>query len=179
MGIACNAQNTEPNLDFTKINASSNTSTFEAMANKANVDVEPYFIDIKVVKTELGRDALELYVVLNGGSFFVSPMSNDRFRGRFKVDLEENDALALDSNFIEIPQSVKEYDPHPFVKGFVYWVTKNTRYQYNLITKNSDDFEVSGNVGFTIEPKCTYERIKFTITRKNGVYSVEYKKTGC
>lgn len=181
LSTACTSQNKEtaPKQKNVEIIVQP-TSIFETLASKANTDVEPsYDITIETIKTELGRDALLIEMNLKGGSFYVSPNAKRNYTGKFKVSLMENNVLALDSNFTETPLSVEEIDHHPFTNGKVNWVSVNTSYRYLLLPKSKQDFEAKGLVTFTIEPKCTFERIGFTISRKNGKYSVESKKDNC
>lgn len=74
---------------------------------------------------------------------------------------------------IETPPSVEEYDPHPFVNGYVNWVRENTSYQQQIKRLSDGTFVVKGFVQFTIEPRCTLEKIPFFIKYNQSDMRVE------
>lgn len=112
---------------------------------------------------------------LGEGNQFLSPYTSDKFTGRFKISIEDNVYLIMDSTFIEMPQSVEELDMHPFIRGLVNRVRVNTTYQHAVKVISKDDFEVSGLVSFTIEPGCTFEEIEFIISQKSGKIQIKKK----
>lgn len=143
----------------------------------AQCNTMPYTIHFDIVEKVPGQIVLVVDMKLADGSHFVSPYSSDRFSGRFRLSLDENAPLVLAGQFTETPRTVEIFDPHPFVNGLVNWVHKDTRYEYPMQQNTSGDVEVSGVVGFTIEPRCTYEQIPFVIQRKEGELTVN--KGGC
>ncbi|HCY80824.1 MAG TPA: hypothetical protein DHV22_04055, partial [Xanthomarina gelatinilytica] len=94
------------------------------------------------------------------------------FKGKFSMTIEDSSKLNMTDDIIEIPRSVEEMDTHPFVDGKVNWVRENTLYKQNLNILTKDDFEVTGFIRFTIEPRCTYEEIPFKVTQSSGVLQV-------
>ncbi len=160
-------------VGYTIDNYPSNISNEIAINDESKITNEPYDIKLQIDKTGNNEYRLVVTMELNSGSFFVSPYSSDRFSGRFNISIEDNGKLELDSKFIETPRSVEEYDPHPFVNGLVNWVSVNTTYKHQLHVMSQNDFEVIGLVSFTIEPRCTFEKVPFIITYKSGELKIK------
>lgn len=137
----------------------------------------PYEIKLQIDK--LNKDAYNLVVnmLLEKGAYYVSPHAKRDFKGKFKIFIAPNDKLFVDSFLIETPQSVEEYDSHPFVNGLVNWVRISTTYKQQLNVMSEDDFNVSGFIQFTIEPRCTLEKIPFIIVHNKG--ELKIKLDGC
>ena len=111
-------------------------------------------------------------IQLEQGAHFVSPNSKRDFKGKLKINLPENNTIIIDKTLIESPKSTEEYDAHPFIAGFVNWVKVTTRYEQKITLNSKQDFELSGEVEFVIEPDCTLEKVPFTITQQNGNLAV-------
>ncbi len=137
---------------------------------------EPY--EIKLEISPLGNNLfdLEINMLLNNGSYYVSPNSKGDFTGMFTLHIEENEELELISNLVETPASIEEFDPHPFVNGYVNWVRENTTYHQKLQPKTKDKIILKGYVQFTIEPRCTLEKIPFIIKYYKGEMRIEIDK---
>ena len=166
LSTACTSQSKESIPVQKTVDAiESPMDSFRKLAEKSNPDVEQYNLVFETEKTELGRDVLLIKMNLNGGSFYVSPKDSGGSKGKFKVELYDNNAMVLDSNVTETPRYVESDE-------MVTWVTDDVSYRYFLLPTNDKDFEVKGLVSFTIEPTCTFEKIEFTISRKSGQYSV-------
>jgi len=134
---------------------------------------EPY--ELKMKMNALGNNdfELELDMLLFDGAHFVSPNAKRAFKGKFTVHLDDNDHLTPVSELIETPRSVEEYDPHPFVSGKVNWVREDTKYILKLKRKKQEYFSVKGFIQFTIEPRCTMEKIPIIIKNVKGKMRVE------
>ncbi|WP_417856945.1 hypothetical protein [Xanthomarina gelatinilytica] len=132
----------------------------------------PYHLDLKMETTEAGTKQLSLFITLKDNAYFVSPHAKKDFKGKFSMTIEDSSKLSMTDDIIEIPRSVEEMDTHPFVDGKVNWVRENTLYKQNLNILTKDDFEVTGFIRFTIEPRCTYEEIPFKVTQSSGVLQV-------
>lgn len=170
LSTACTSQNKDPKPVQKKTDAvESSMDSFRKLAEKSNPDVEQYNLVFETEKTELGRDVLLIKMNLNGGSFYVSPKDSGGSKGKFKVELYDNNVMALDSNVTETPRYVESNE-------MVTWVTDDVSYRYFLLPNTDQDFDVNGLVSFTIEPTCTFEEIEFTISRKSGQYSVVKNK---
>ncbi len=62
---------------------------------------------------------------------------------------------------------------HPFTNGTVNWVRVNTNYKQQLEVATQVDFQVFGYIQFTIEPRCSLEKIPFIIKKENGKLKFE------
>lgn len=134
---------------------------------------EPYELQMKMNALENDVFELELDLLLFDGAHFVSPNAKRAFKGKFTVHLDDSDHLVPISELIETPRSVEEYDPHPFVNGKVNWVREDTKYQLKLERKTQKYFSVKGFIQFTIEPRCTLEKIPIIIKNVKGKMRVE------
>lgn len=169
---ACTSEKKQANLEYNNISYNPTPEIKSA----PTVLLEPYTIAFKIEETDSKEFNLLVSMGLYGGSHFVSPYSSDRFSGRFNISINENDHLDLDDVFKEIPRSEEEYDSHPFVDGLVNWVSVNTNYNHRLHIKTQEDFEVKGMVSFTIEPRCTFEKIPFILRYEDGEMRVVLSK---
>jgi len=157
---------------------------YAAISRESNSDIttrdqfvgeRQYDINFQIERETAAQHSLWIVMKLYHNSHYVSPHAKRDFSGKFQVSLDDNPYVALDSNFLETPRSIEEYDPHPFVNGTVNWVRENTRYKYPLHLLSSEDFEVNGMVRFVIEPNCTMEEIRFVIYQEDGILKVENK----
>lgn len=135
--------------------------------------IEPYELKVQMNKVENDIYDLTVLINLNNDAHFVSPNSKRDFKGKFTLVIDENKTIALMSDLIESPLSVEEIDPHPFVNGTINWVRTNTNYRQQLKRKVTTDFIVKGLIQFTIEPRCTLEKIPIIITYKSGKMTVQ------
>lgn len=133
----------------------------------------PYDVNFRVEQTSNGQFKLITEMKLHGGSFFVSPLTDTGFKGKFRVEVAPNHDLAIGDELIETPQSETVIDPHRFVNGPVNWVTKDTKYEQQLKLNASQDFMIGGKLIFVIEPKCTLEEVPLMFKYKDGKLTVE------
>jgi hypothetical protein len=135
---------------------------------------EPYDheYDLKLSVEDSGNNQYRLVSVIDfhNGAFTASPLSNNDFKGLFKIVFTENDKFTLDDSFQEIPRSVEKIDQFG---NLVNWVSERTTYKRTLTIKPQEDFKVSGLVSFTIEPTCTFEEIPFDIFYENGKLRIQ------
>ncbi|MGS2726229.1 hypothetical protein ACU8DI_06430 [Psychroserpens sp. BH13MA-6] len=142
-------------------------------ANLPMFTTELYEASLFVDTQADGTYALVIDMVLKNDAYFVSPNAKRDFSGKFSVLWEGDKSIKLLNPLDEYPLSVEENDPHPFVGGDVNWVRQNTTYTQHFQALDTGDFEVIGHIQFTIEPKCTLEKLPFIIKRKNGKIRVE------
>lgn len=142
-----------------------------------SVTAAPYDIELHLGKNDKGESILIASVVLGEMSYFISPYSSHKATGSFKVILPENTHISMDSHYVEIPQSMASDDPYS--EGKTHFVHENTIYLKDLIIMDKNDFEVQGQIQFVIEPKCTLEKIDFTLIQKDHALSIETTKEGC
>lgn len=168
--ISCNTDNSEPN---TKNDIAFNTQPLSV--EKTFPIEEPYTIKFLLETTENNETYLIIDMELRNDSHYVSPNAKRDFLGKFTVALKNNEYFSLEGDLIETPRSVEEIDPHPFVNGTVNWVRVNTTYRQKINIKTQEDFEVIGTVQFTIEPRCTLEKVEYIIKSRSGnVYFEKY-----
>ena len=136
-------------------------------------DLEPYTITFHT--DQLPNDVYEFVVKmkLNNGSYYVSPNAKRDFKGKFTILLDDSNKLKPITELVETPLSVEEYDPHPFVNGTVNWVRINTIYTQQLQVTSEENFQLKGMIQFTIEPRCTLEKIPIIFKYDNGKMRVE------
>ncbi len=161
---SCQAPKDKTEITYSNITYNQIPKLYEA----PTVPLEPYTINIRVDKTNQEQFILEVFMHLYGGSHFVSPHSGDHFKGRFTISIDDNDFVELDKSFEEIPRSKEVHDTHLYVNGLVNWVSVDTKYKHKLHIKTDSNFKVKGIVTFTIEPRCTFEKIPFTIIFDTG-----------
>ena len=141
-----------------------------------NFPSDPYELKLDLHQLNNKTYDLEIKMLLNHNSYYVSPNAKRDFSGKFTFFVDPTNFFILKNNLIETPLSKEEYDSHPFVDGWVNWVRENTSYIQKLEITTSEDFEVRGFIRFTIEPRCTLEKIPLIIKRKNGVLKFEIDK---
>lgn len=170
LNFGCTNDNQQANIskDIAKIEEPKTIITSEVL----NITDDLYNLQIKIETTENNKHNLIVSVKLKNDSYFVSPNAKRDFKGKFYMDFGSYNNIDFDGNIIETPLSIEEYDPHPFVNGYINWVRVNTTYKQPLNMLSDDDFEVFGRLKFTIEPRCTLEEIPFAISCKNGKMKV-------
>lgn len=133
----------------------------------------PYDLAFRIEQVGNDKYTLVTTMELHGGSFYVSPHAERDFKGKFRVEVANEDHVVMADDFTETPRSMEVVDPHPFVDGPVNWVNVDTKYEHRLTVISKEDFEVGGKYVFTIEPKCTLEQVPFLIKQRAGVLTIE------
>ena len=134
---------------------------------------EPYELGFTMNKLENNFYDFEVSMVLHNGAHYISPNAVREFKGKFTIKMDDTDKLETIDGLIETPRSVEEIDPHPFTNGTVNWVRENTTYHQKLKPTVDSNFEVKGFIQFTIEPRCTLEKVPFIIKYVGGDMRVE------
>jgi hypothetical protein len=106
---------------------------------------------------------------LKNGSYFISPNEESDFTGKFIIKITDPEKIIANETIIETPLSKGELNNHG---SLVNWVRQSTNYKQTLKVLTNDDFEVSGYLQFTIEPRCTLEKIPFILSNTNGKLSI-------
>ena len=133
---------------------------------------EPYAISLQVKKLKDNTYNLIIEMELAKDAHYVSPNSTGNFSGQFALFIDSNTNVIMDGKFSESPLS-KEIN-NPFGNGRVSFVKENTTHTKQFTITDKNDFEISGSIQFVIEPRCTMEKIPFTITNTAG--KIEIKK---
>jgi len=129
---------------------------------------------IRVDKQHDDDYVLSVQMNLKKDAHFVSPNAQRAFSGKFTIVLDEPGKIQALGTLIEKPLSIEELDQR---EGLVNWVRKSTNYRQKLKILSGENFEVRGHVQFTIEPRCTLEKIPFLLSQKDGKLSL--KLEGC
>ena len=177
--FSCNTSDKSKLLALNTVETNANTkmaynSFEEVVKEKPKVCMTtPYTLEYKIDKKDDTIFELVLNMDLNGNAHFVSPNSKIAYKGRFTLDINTDENIELVGNLIENPLSKEEIDNHPFVRGPINWVRVDTNYKQKLKVNTEEDFFVIGFIQFTIEPRCTLERIPIKLEYKNGKMIVE------
>jgi hypothetical protein len=131
---------------------------------------ELYTIILRVDKKQNKTYQMDIQMNLKKGSYFVSPNEKENFSGKFTIIFSETEKLIASGTIIETPLSKGEPNNHG---GLVHWVRQNTNYKQTLKVMSNKNFELNGYLQFTIEPRCTLEKIPFILSYTNGKLSVK------
>lgn len=175
--ISCKKQNIK-DTNLTAVNniASQYTTTQTSLNyfdSKKRKNTEPYKLKLASKKLQNNEYDLSISMELFNNAHFISPNAKRKFKGKFKVVFNTTDKFSLLDKLIETPLSVEEYDEHPFTNGTVNWVRKNTSYRQKIKLNSTKNFQVKGYIQFTIEPRCTLEKIPFIIKHENSEMRIE------
>lgn len=129
---------------------------------------------IRVDKQQNDEYVLSVQMNLKKDAYFISPNAKRDFSGKFTLVLINPDKIATNGAIIETPLSKEELDKG---EGLVNFVRKNTHYKQTLKVLSSENFEVMGHIQFTIEPRCTMEKVPFILSYVDGKFSV--RMDGC
>ncbi|WP_026703411.1 hypothetical protein [Flavobacterium soli] len=129
---------------------------------------------IRVDKQNSDEYVLSVQMNLKKNAYFVSPNAKRDFSGKFMLVLDEPGKIQTNGNLIETPLSKEELDKG---EGLVNWVRKNTHYKQRLKVLSDENFEVRCYIQFTIEPRCTLEKVPFILLQKDGKLSLNME--GC
>ncbi|QHI37564.1 hypothetical protein IMCC3317_29440 [Kordia antarctica] len=133
---------------------------------------EPYDLSLQVKRLKNDTYNLIIKMELKKDAHYVSPNSKGDYLGIFTMIMDKNTKLQMIGKFSESPLSEESVDP--WNHGPVNFVRENTTHTQQFTISDTNDFEVSGFIQFTIEPRCTLEKVHFTISRKAG--KLEIKK---
>jgi hypothetical protein len=144
----------------------------------ANRNAEQYRINMAIEKEKNDTYILDITMILGTGSYYISPNSEGTYSGKFKINLDSNSHIVMSDKIIEHPESKEQLNP--WHGEPVNYVKTNTGYRQKIILNSkAKDFEVSGTVSFTIEPRCTFQENEFTIYSKSGKISLIQNMNGC
>jgi hypothetical protein len=131
-----------------------------------------YTAIVRVDKQSDKEHLLSIQMNLKKNGYFVSPTESGAFTGKFTIVLTEPQHLQTDGAIIETPLSKVDEN-----EGFAKLVRENTHYKQSLRVLSKENFEVYGYIQFTIEPRCTLEKVPFILSYVDGKLSV--KMDGC
>lgn len=137
-----------------------------------NLPTNPYELKLDTHKVSDGIYDLEMKMFLFNDAYYASPNEKRDLKGKFTFVLYNNTSFTLKDNLIETPLSneIRNYDSTDYSPN---WVRVNTSYQQKIEITTDKDFEVRGYIQFTIEPRCTLEKIPVFIKYEKGVLKFE------
>lgn len=135
-------------------------------------DDQLYSSIIRVDKQQNNEYVLSVQMNLKKNSYFVSPTENRHFSGKFDIVFTEPQKVLSYETILESPLSKIDEK-----EGSVHLVRNNTTYRQTLKVLSTENFEVLGHIQFTIEPRCTLEKIPFVLIFENGKLRV--RMDGC
>ncbi|NOQ92073.1 MAG: hypothetical protein GQ552_05070 [Flavobacteriaceae bacterium] len=139
--------------------------------DKFTVNHEDYTLSISIESAD-NQPVLVISMDLKNNAYFISPLEEKDFTGKFYFDFGSYKDLAFEGEVSESPRSVaKLLYPNYTNNEENLWITENTTYKQSLKFKTIHDFEVYGRIQFTIEPRCTFEEIPFRILYKDGKFT--------
>lgn len=141
-----------------------------------NLPSNPY--ELKLNTHKLSNDAydLEIQMLLYNNAYYASPNAKRDLKGKFTFYVNTTDSFLLKDKLIETPLSNKKYHSSTNDKGLTNWTGVDMSYKQRIQITTKEDFEVYGFIQFTIEPRCTLEKIPVIIKSKNGVLNFEIDK---
>ena len=131
-----------------------------------------YTAIIRLDKQSIKEHVLSIQMNLKKNGYFVSPTESGAFTGKFTIVLTEPQHLQTSGAIIETPLSKVDEN-----EDYVKWVRENTHYKQSLKVLSNENFEVYGYIQFTIEQRCSLEKIPFILSYVDGKLSV--KMDGC
>lgn len=131
-----------------------------------------YTAIIRIDKQSNKEHLLSVQMNLKKNGYFVSPTESKAFTGKFTIVLTEPQYIQSIGSIIETPLSKVDEN-----EGFVKLVHQNTHYKQSVKVLSNENFEVYGYIQFTIEPRCSLEKIPFILSYVDGKLSV--KMDGC
>ncbi|MBT8261577.1 MAG: hypothetical protein KJO05_02065 [Bacteroidia bacterium] len=177
--LSCNQSNSEPLKELALLSESERIVENEKDYTYYYDSISRDDYQIKLGVLELSNDEFELVISMKlfRESHYISPNAKRDFKGKFFVEFDDSEDLSFLADMEEIPLSVEEFDEDPFVDGYVNWVRKATRYVLKVKRNKTDDFGISGNLQFVIEPRCTLEKIPLIIVNQGGY--LKFHVRGC
>ena len=125
----------------------------------------PFNITLEIEIIE-GEHYLVAAMELDSNSYIISPFSQDSVYSHFDISINKRDKIILDNTLLEVPNSIKEYDP--ILEEEVNFVRVNTIYKQKLQLIYKGDFQVEGMIEFLLEPSCIPYDVEFAISYQSG-----------
>jgi len=134
-------------------------------ADNFNTIEESYSIELSVEKINDTEFKLVTKIRLDSMSY-MAPISNSTMSGIFKINI--NDSIYLNSNHKLIEHACPIITNYVWINAPYKVILGYVEYDQKLSLVSSTSFVTSGVFQFVIEPRCTLEKIPFTLSYKNG-----------
>lgn len=162
--VSCKVDHPKPESNLAQIQDS--VYNMQSVYNP-NLPSNAYELKLDIQQLDNITYDLEIQILLNHNSYFVSPNAKGDFKGKFTFFVNATNSFILKNRLVETPLSKEDSN------GLTHFVHINTTYNQKLEITTKEDFVVGGFIQFTIEPRCTLEKIPVIIKRKNGVLKFE------
>lgn len=173
VALGCKVDHPKPESDLAQIQDSVYSSQ---PVYGPNLSVNPYDLKLKTHQLSAVLYDLEIQVLLFNNAYYASANSKKDFKGKFVFFIDENNFFTLKSNLIETPLTIKTHDAESSNENMSDWIRVNTYYNQQLEITTTEDFVVKGYIQFTIEPRCTLEKIPVIIKSEKGIVKFEINK---
>jgi hypothetical protein len=164
--------NTKPNIESNLAQVPKSEISTQPIYGP-NLPSEPYKIILDIHKLSNGIYDLEIQMLLYNNAYYASPNAKGDLKGKFTFHVDTTDSFILKNKLIETPLSNEEYHSSTNDKGLTSWISVNTLFKQKIQITTTKDFEVKGFIQFTIEPRCTLEKIPVIVKCENGVLKFE------
>lgn len=139
-------------------------------ATHVDTSIEPYTLELSIEKINASDFKLVTLIKMDSLAYMV-PISNTTMSGIFKMNIVHTSQLNTNYILVEhacpvVTNYVWSNSPQKVIKGYV-------EYEQKVSVISTKDFVTSGFIQFVIEPRCTLEKIPFTISYVNGEMKVE------
>ncbi|NHN24652.1 hypothetical protein FIA58_003095 [Flavobacterium jejuense] len=138
-----------------------------------NLASKPYELKLNTHQLSNGNYDLEIQMLLYNNAYYASSNTKKSLKGKFTFFMDDTNFFTLKSNLVETPLTIREPNSETADNGMTDWIRVNTHYKQQLEITTTEDFAVGGYIQFTIEPRCTLEKIPVIIKRKNGILKFE------
>jgi len=126
----------------------------------------PYELDLSITESADNLYDLNILINLEDGAWLAGPLKNDYWKGKFMLSLDPQDLISLKPKIEITPSAIETIDP--FAKKPMTVIKTNSVIRYQISKETDKDFELYGYIQFVIEPKCTLEKIPFSISHYDG-----------
>jgi hypothetical protein len=131
--------------------------------------IEPYSLELNVEKINTHEFKLVSIIKIDSLSYMM-PIANTTMSGIFKFSIVDTNQLNTNYILVEhacpvVTNFVWSNAPQKVIKGYV-------EYDQKLSVISTTDFVSTGFIQFVIEPRCTLEKIPFTISYMKGEMKV-------
>ncbi|VXC20007.1 conserved hypothetical protein [Flavobacterium sp. 9AF] len=133
----------------------------------------PYEVKLDIHQKSDAIYDLEIQMLLYNNAYYASSNTKKDFKGKFTFSVDETPSFTLKNNLIETPLLIQENNSESKDPSLSDWIRVNTYYKQQLEVNTTVDFIVRGFIQFTIEPRCTLEKIPVIIKSEKGMVKFE------
>jgi hypothetical protein len=128
-------------------------------------------VELQLEKVNAASFNLLIHMNLFGDSWIVSPLEKAYPFGEMTIEFDQNDHFVLIDSIIENPNAVYRNDPNWEAQYRVISGKTTLSQKIQLISK--EDFDITGQIFFILEPICKPNGLYFKITQKDKKLTVQ------